>query len=179
MGTVVSGRRQACPAQPSSSITEPLHGAPLPTWCSQATALREMGKPLSVSPRLPRLVSNHVISSDQHCRLALPLKSCLSAFHLAPTQTPAQTTSPTILIRACPGPYTTVRCYSTCQGISYPGDAMDNTRNVCAASSLALNSSVCTQCFLSGVRTLTGPISSPHLTSPRFLHFHFSYETNI
>lgn len=72
-GTVVSGRRQAFPAwgaaQPPGSgspakqrsRTEPLHGAPLPTWRRQATALRATGKTLSASPQPPLLLSNHAI----------------------------------------------------------------------------------------------------------------------
>lgn len=109
------------------SQTQPLHGAHLPTWCRQATALRKMGKTLSASPRLPLLLSNHAIGSDQSCHLVLPLKSCPSAFHLAPTQTPAQPTSPKILVRACPGP-----------GNILPRETMDSARNVCAGSFLAL-----------------------------------------
>lgn len=138
-----------------------------------------MGKTLSASPRLPLPVSNHVIGSDQHCHPVLPLKSCLSAFHSAPTETPAQPTSPTILVRACPGPYTRARHYSTCQGISYPGKQWTAPEMFVLVHLRLYNSSVWTQRFLLGVRLPTGPVSSLHLASPTFLHLHFSYELNI
>lgn len=182
MGTVVSGRRQAFPARgaaqtPGSgspakqcSRTEPLHEAALPTWCRQATALRATGKTLSDRPDFPSCFLT--MPSDQHCHPVLPVS-------LGPNTDTSPANVTRNLIRACPGPYARVRHYSTCQGISYPGKRWTAPETFVLVHLWLCNSPVWTQRFLPGVRLLTGPVSSLHLASPRFLHFRFSYELNI
>lgn len=100
VGTTVSGRRQVCPAWglPSQAalLNRALYGNHLPTWCSQAPAL-------SALPRLPHsLVSNHTIGSDQ-----LSPRAAFTILPVCTSLSPStQPTSPTVLSRACPGPYT-------------------------------------------------------------------------
>lgn len=60
-------------------LNRALYGTHLPTWCSQAPALRVMGNTLSALPRLPHsLVSNHAISSNQRSAAFKILPVCTS-----------------------------------------------------------------------------------------------------
>lgn len=58
VGTAVSGSRQVCPAwglpRQAALLNRALYGPHLPTWCSRAPALRDMGKIfISIAPTSP------------------------------------------------------------------------------------------------------------------------------